>query len=54
MKLERWIVTRIVEEKFESYGETKQEALNNCNSYGNPYSVIVKKESVNRAPKGER
>jgi N-acetylglucosamine kinase-like BadF-type ATPase len=47
-KTERWLVIRIVEQRFESLGNTKEEALENCAEYGDPHSVRIVKETISK------
>jgi len=44
----QWIITKIIEQKFEVEGKTKEDAIQDCNENGNPYSVKIIKETARR------
>jgi hypothetical protein len=46
MKVKRFIITRVIKQKFEVEALNKNEALKICNEDGDPYSIEVVKESV--------
>ena len=44
--MKHWIITKTVIEKYEVWGATKEEAIENCSKYGDPFSVTIAKETV--------